>query len=131
MDKPKEMWASSRLLINCDLSELTFKDQLVLLYVARYADEKLECFPSQQKIADQIGSDRHSVNKSIKKLVRLGYLEMLPKVGRNNQYRLTMKGEVKDGKYNAGYKKKKKKEVEMPDLDGKSERHIKIMTEEW
>lgn len=104
--------------------------KLVFIAIAMHADWKdLTCFPSQSELARICGlAKKQTVGKHIKILVEQGWLEYLGqrKVGKwkHNVYHIK-KGVVPVKKH------KKKKEVEMPDLTGKSEAYKKAFEGEW
>ena len=81
----------------CNLKELSPIQRLTLLALAHHANNTtLESFPSQDKIAKFSGFNRQNTNVAIQKLAELGYIIFLPKKGKNNVYKLTMKGEPKN-----------------------------------
>lgn len=59
----------------------------VLCLLASYADRNGVCFPSQQRLADELGFTRRAVSGAIGELERLGYLTRETR-GRQRVYRL-------------------------------------------
>jgi len=94
------------------LAELTPIEHLILIKIASYSNKEFTMFVAQDTIAGNIGLARETVNRNIKKLVAKGYLIHLPKVGKNNKYRLTMKGIKDEQSVKDSIRSKSKKDVE-------------------
>lgn len=54
---------------------LTATDVRVLAALGTFTDRQGWCFPSQGLISDRIGAERATVNRSVKKLVKAGYVQ--------------------------------------------------------
>lgn len=74
-------WVDNKFL---DDERLHYYDVLVYIQLCRHANvETDETFISQGKLADKIGISRPTVNKAIKHLVELGYIETQPRARKN------------------------------------------------
>lgn len=72
--------------------ELTPGQSLVLLALADRSDATGECWPSQERIADDLGMSRLGVRKAIAVLVERGAVEIVEKGGprKSTRYRITL-----------------------------------------
>lgn len=53
---------------------ITELDRVIYHAIASYAFDEPECWPSQQRIADDLGCRRESVNRAVQRLVKAGWL---------------------------------------------------------
>jgi DNA-binding GntR family transcriptional regulator len=72
--------------------EFTPGQSLVLLALADRTDATDECWPSQERIADDLGMSRLGVRKAIGVLVEKGAVEIVEKGGprKSTRYRITL-----------------------------------------
>ena len=75
----------SRLAID---KELNFTDVRVLLFIASIIDYENILNVTQKELSEGLGIVQQEISKSIKKLIKGGYLKIIGTVGRQNIYRL-------------------------------------------
>jgi len=68
--------------------ELSLADKVVYAKLCQYAGKDGRCFPSQGKLAEDIGFSRQYISRSINVLVRKKLIDVTRKgLGKNNEYR--------------------------------------------
>jgi predicted transcriptional regulator len=81
-----------------DAREMGETSFMVLCCIKSYASLNTgQSFPSMDTIAEKIGKSRDTVERSIKRLVEMGYVEVCGKRGRNNVYRIKERFPITNG----------------------------------
>src|SRR5690349_21553289 len=57
-----------------ELGDVSPFDQRVYHAIAAYAPDEAECWPSQERIADDLGCCRETVNRSVHRLAKAGWV---------------------------------------------------------
>jgi DNA-binding MarR family transcriptional regulator len=88
--------------VKSDTSALTHAEFRVMCAICSHCNkDDITAFPSQQRIANMCNMTQSNVARDIKTLIEKGFLKYLPKIGKNNQYMVLIKGEKHEGRRNS------------------------------
>ena len=72
-------------------SELTPNDKIVFAALRMYENPKTkQCNPSQEQLAEAIGSSRSSIQRGLKNLIHFGFVKLLDGKGKRAKYALSI-----------------------------------------